>query len=60
MNTTRRMELMVSLLAFAFIPLLASPMQAQVTVEGQVAAVDGAPLKADLTLIRSGSTVEHG
>ena len=58
MNTTRRMELMFSLLAFAFIPLLASPMQAQVTVEGQVAAVDGAPLKADLTLIRSGSTVE--
>ena len=56
MSTTRRMELMFSLLAF--IPLLASPMQAQVTVEGQVAAVDGAPLKADLTLIRSGSTVE--
>ncbi len=58
MNTTRRMELMFSLLAFAFIPLLASPMQAQVTVEGQVAAVDGTLLKADLTLIRSGSTVE--
>ena len=42
----------------AFIPLLAASAQAQVTVEGQVAAVDGAPLKADLTLIRSGSTVE--
>ena len=58
MNTTKRMELMLSLLAFAFIPAFASSAQAQVTVEGQVAAVDGTPLKADLTLVRSGSTVE--
>ena len=58
MNTKRLMELRLSLLTLIFIPLFASSMQAQVTVEGQVASVDGIPLKADLTLIRSGSTVE--
>ena len=58
MNTTRRMELRLSLLTLIFIPLFLFSMQAQVTVSGQVASVDGTALKADLTLIRSGSTVE--
>lgn len=58
MNTTTQTELMLLLLGLAFIPLFTCPALAQVTVEGQVAAVNGTPLEADLTLIRSGSTVE--
>ena len=58
MNTTRRMVFRLSLLTLIFIPLLPSSMQAQVTVGGQVASVDGTAVKADLTLIRGGSAVE--
>ena len=53
MNTTRRMVFRLSLLTLIFIPLLPSSMQAQVTVGGQVASVDGTAVKADLTLIRA-------
>lgn len=56
MNTMRPMGAVLSVLGFAFV--LVSISAAQVTVEGQMASVDGTPLRGDVTLVRGGPAVQ--